>query len=95
MLKATRVLVAILLAGTTATMLLNGEYTSAWTGQVKISPHVPHLTFTQCLQRCIKPFLPDYNRADEKPFLQKCVKNCMKYQYLCKNYNKCDTIEGG
>lgn len=94
MMKVTRILVAIFLAGSASSFLLNGEYTSAYTGQVKISPHVPHLTFTQCLQRCFKPYLPDYRKEEEKPFLQKCVKNCMKFQYLCKNYNKCDVQVG-
>ena len=83
-----------LLAGASRAFLLKSEYTDAWSSQVKISPHNTHKTFTQCLQNCAKPFLPNYNNEEQKPFLQKCVKNCMKYQYLCKNFNKCETLIG-
>lgn len=82
----------LLLAGLGRCFLLNGEYTQIWGKHPKISPHLQHLTFSQCLQNCVKPFLPNYNDDHTRGIMQKCVKNCMKYQYLCKNFNKCEIM---
>lgn len=95
MMNFPKLFLALFLAGLCRGFLLKGEYTDIWGHHVKITPHTKHPTFTQCLQNCARPFLPEYNTEEKKPFMARCVKNCMKLQYLCKNFNKCENLYGG
>lgn len=95
MLKVLLITFCVMLLGGANAFLIDGSYTDVWTNQVRVSPHTRHKTFTQCLQNCARPMLPDYKNVENLAFLQKCTKNCMKYQYYCKHFNKCTEVQSG